>query len=465
MVMFLVVAIVHFVCSFQFSNDRFTVPRIADSESLLLPRTRPIVAQSSRRSAGSEDMIVPSHWIVPEGVSFGSLDKLKLCARNSDNSARNRDENAKLCTVATRAIGLNFADVFCLLGLYSAANQVRGTADFCPGLEYSGVIVDDPTGTYCPGQRVLGFTRFGAFSDIVQVPHFYLYPLPDRWTFVQGAGFLVQALTAWHGLVQVGHMPLVDKETTYITLIHSAAGGVGLWAAEIAARRGAVVIGLVGSADKVKVFEDRILPLSPRSCAMIRGTEGTFGPRLASLLGRVYDCTIPTDIPTTRRLSYLRDEGKGVDIVMESLGGKYFTESLEALNRGGSLVTFGSTSYVNPGLNINKIRLIWRYLTRPRIDPGILTSRNIQLAGFNLIYLTDKPEELRRELCDLIGCLNGMSAIDTTTTNHVLLDGVTPPIIGDVFDFRTGAIEALERLKSGNTVGKVVLDNSYNDGN
>ena len=443
------VAIFYTVNSFQFSNER----------CIAFPRTRVALSLHSTKEER------PSHWIVPEGVSFGSLDRLQFRVRDSDKSTRNRDEKVELCTVATKAIGLNFADVFCLLGLYSAANQVRGSADFCPGLEYSGVIVDDPTGTYLPGQRVLGFTRFGAFSDIVQVPPHYLYPLPDRWTFVQGAGFLVQALTAWHGLVQIGRMPLVDKDTTYVTLIHSAAGGVGLWAAELAARRGAVVIGLVGSADKVKVFEDRILPLSPRSCAMIRGTEGTFRGRLATLLSRVHNCTIPSDIPIKRTLLYLREEEKGVDIVMESLGGQYFTDSFEALNRGGSLVTFGSTSYVNPGLDINKIRLIWRYLTRPRIDPGTLTSRNIQLGGFNLIYLTDKPKELRQELYDLICCLNGKTGnVAANTPNAVLLDEVTPPIIGDVFDFRTEAIQALERLKSGKTVGKVVLDNSYNKG-
>jgi NADPH:quinone reductase-like Zn-dependent oxidoreductase len=137
------------------------------------------------------------HWVVPEGVPFGSLDKLQFRPMNLNE----KDATNMLCTISTRAIGLNFADIFCILGLYSAANQVRGNAAFCPGLEYSGVIVDDPTGTFSPGQRVLGFTRFGGYSDFVQVPPYFLYPMPDHWSFVQGAGFLVQALTAWHGLV------------------------------------------------------------------------------------------------------------------------------------------------------------------------------------------------------------------------------------------------------------------------
>ena len=360
------------------------------------------------------------------------------------------------CRVSTRAIGLNFADIFCLLGLYSAANEVRGDNYFCPGLEFSGVVIDDPTGTFQKEQRVLGFTRFGSYADIVEVPPEFLYPLPSNWTFQEGASFLVQSLTAWHGLVEIGRLPN-GKES--VVLIHSAAGGVGLWASEMAARRGAIVIGVIGSAGKQHVFEHRILPLSPKSRILIRGDEKTFGKRLAQLLSEVHGTT--ESLPSNQELQYLRDCEYGIDMVMESLGGQYFTDSFEAINPGGALVTFGSTSYVSPGLSINKLRLIWRYLTRPRLDPGVLVSRNIRLAGFNLIYLTERTDDLRRELRDCIQCLSGNKNVQSLA-DFPPLDPVTPPVIGDVFDFRTKTIEALERLKSGKTVGKIVLDNALN---
>ena len=406
-------------------------------------------------------------WMVPAGVSFGSLDKLEWHPMMMTNTTTT-ETSTTLCTVSTRAIGLNFADIFCILGLYSAANEIRqdnNNKAFCPGLEYAGIVLDDPSHTFTPGQRVLGFTRFGAYADVVQVPPHFLYPLPSNWTFIQGAGFIVQALTAWHGLVEIGRMPVVADDANnnndmLVVLIHSAAGGVGLWASEIAARRGALVIGVVGSDTKAKAFEDRILPLSPCSRVMVRGEERTFGQRLAQLLGEIHSYSKEiSSLPSQNQLEYLRKEGQGIDIVMESLGGQYFSESFEALNRGGALVTFGSTSYVSPGLNINKIRLIWRYLTRPKIDPGTLTSRNIRLAGFNLIYLTDMPKQLRRELRECILCLSGINETDETSEDYIPLDTVTPPIIGDVFDFRTETIQALERLKSGATIGKVVLDN------
>jgi NADPH:quinone reductase-like Zn-dependent oxidoreductase len=413
----------------------------------------------------------PHSWIVPQGVSFGSLDKLKFDRIEESSASTTTNTEEGLCRISTRAIGLNFADIFCLLGLYSAANQVRDGNDvaFCPGLEYSGVVVDDPTHTFAKGQRVLGFTRFGAYADVVQVPPYFLHPLPDHWSFRQGAGFMVQALTAWHGLVEIGGMPNVVKnkqKAPYVVLIHSAAGGVGLWASEIAARRGAIVIGVIGTPEKARTFEDRILSLSPKSRTLLRGEERTFGRRLAELLCDVHGIAT-TNLPDDEsELEQLREDGRGVDLVMESLGGQYFTDSFEAMNKGGSLVTFGSTSYVSPGLSINKLRLIWRYLNRPRVDPGTLTSRNIRLAGFNLIFLTDTPDELRRELRECILCLGGSSADQMGSTSSderfIPLDNVEPPVIGETFDFRTQSVEALERLKGGKTVGKIVLDNSDN---
>lgn len=98
-------------------------------------------------------------------------------------------------------------------------------------------------------------------------------------------------------------------------------------------------------------------------------------------------------------LTTLRECGKGVGIVMESLRGRYFPDSFESfLNSGGALVTygststsvlsgalvtFGSTSYVSPGLGKNMLRFPWRYLNRPQINPGTLIARNMQVSKRN----------------------------------------------------------------------------------
>ena len=394
-------------------------------------------------------------WMVPKGVKFGKLDKLQFIA----NDEKSLDNEKGLVKIATKAVGLNFADVFTVNGLYSAANQIRNGENFIPGLEFSGVVMEDSSddGNFNKNDRVLGFTRFGAYSDIVKVPPVFLKRLPDSWSFAEGASFIVQALTAWHGLVEIGRMPRIANKSTeqkpYVVLVHSASGGVGLWASEIAARRGAVVLGIVGSASKFDIFNDRIKNLSPSSQVMLRGEERDFSQRLANKLKEMH--SLHDRDSNDSDLSQLAESGNGVDIVMESLGGKYFTASFDSLNSGGCLVTFGSTSYVSPGLGLNFFRLVQRYLTRPKIDPGTLTSRNIRLCGFNLIFLTEKTDDLDRELNECISCLSGDGDTDE-------LDNMQPPVIGNMFDFRTQAVDALERLKSGQTIGKVVLENPHN---
>ena len=90
------------------------------------------------------------------------------------------------------------------------------------------------------------------------------------------------------------------------------------------------------------------------------------------------------------------------------------------------------------------------------VDPGELTGRNIRIGGFNLIFLTENTEKLSRALEDCIACLGGCDDHSADALSHV-----TPPVIGCVHDFN-GAIEALTALRSGTTVGKVVLSNSDN---
>ena len=469
-----------------------------------------------------ESKPVPSSWTIPKGVRFGRLDRLSFLpmeeekALFSSPAPTNQQGNGSTGRIrlATKAIGLNFADIFTVLGLYSAANEERGSglSAFVPGLEFAGTVLEDhPSGTYQKGDRVLGFTRFGAYSEVVAVPPEFLLPLPDAWTYAQGAGFLVQALTAWHGLVEIGRMPLVTTTTNstttsaatppgngeattttssssskpFVVIVHSASGGVGLWASEIAARRGGTVLGIVGDASKVGVFEDRIVAsgISPTSRAMIRGREGDFPERLARELQTIHggggggnnNSTDDAAAAVVPSLSALARVGSGADMVMESLGGNYFRASFGALNDGGALVTFGSTTYSSPGRGgINLPRLVWRYWNRPRIDPGDLTARNLRICGFNLIFLTEQTTRLRRELSECVACLGGNNNNTPTvvdaggnedaTTNGVpppllSLDGVTPPLIGETFDFRTEAVDALEKLKSGTTVGKVVLVN------
>lgn len=413
-------------------------------------------------------------WTVPDCVSFGDLSRLALTGAAP---ATKEDTSQQLVTVATKAVGLNFADVFTLLGYYKAANEVRtkNMHAFCPGLEFSGVVVDVAEGIteFQKGDRVYGFTRFGAYADQVQVVPDTLQKLPSNWSFEQGAAFLVNALTAWHGLVTVAGMPLVESKSSlspYVVVVHSAAGGVGLWASEIAARRGAVVVGIVGQHEKKRqAFLDRIQHICPAAQCMVRPKSPN---EFASALRRVIikaraeagqepasdSCVVPETSQS------LVEQGWGADIVMECYGGPYFQPSLDVLNAGGSLATYGSTTYNGSSANKNRLAflpLVWKYLTRPRIDPGELTGRNVRVGGFNLIFLTERTDALRQALQDCIACLTNEEEEEVGSPLVQGLNSVTPPTIGAEFDF-TKAIDALQALRSGATVGKVVLVNRDN---
>ena len=153
-------------------------------------------------------------------LKAGNIKNLKIVEENLPDPA------AHEVTIAVKSIGLNFADLFAIWGLYSATPK----GVFVPGLEYSGVItkVGKDVQQAKVGDRIMGVTRFGAYATHLNIDHRYAIPLPEDWTFPEGAAYLVQMMTAYYGLVYLG--AIQDGSTV---LIHSAAGGVGLWANRI----------------------------------------------------------------------------------------------------------------------------------------------------------------------------------------------------------------------------------------
>ena len=166
-------------------------------------------------------------------LKAGSMSNLKLVTEDLPDPADGE------VTVEVKAIGLNFADIFAMFGLYSATPK----GVFVPGLEYSGVIAKIGKGvtTVKVGDPVMGVTRFGGYTTHLNIGQEYVIPLPNDWNFEEGAAYLVQVLTAYYGLTFLGR--LEENETV---LIHSAAGGVGILANRIAKKKNAYTIGTVG---------------------------------------------------------------------------------------------------------------------------------------------------------------------------------------------------------------------------
>ena len=345
--------------------------------------------------------------------------------------------------IKVKAVGLNFADVFSVLGLYQATPD----CPFTPGLELCGVVesigpprTNLPEGTVVPeykiGDKVMAVVRFGAYATVVNAPCHQTRPVPEEWSFAQGAGFLVQGLTAFYALRGLGDVRVGQK-----VLIHSAAGGCGTFGVGICKAVGAHPIPVVGSDRKKKVLMERFPDINSDEI-IIRPKEGQlFGPAVKKAAGciavRLGETNDTSDQNTL-------DEYASCDIVMDATMGDFFAGGWDNLSKGGGrYVVYGAADLTPAGdLSIFDVKgwlkLAYKYLKRPFVDPTNLPGENKSVMGFNLIWMFHKVVVLGELLRDLIA-----------------LELLAPPV-GEEFKF-SEADKALRRFQSGETTGKVVL--------
>lgn len=310
------------------------------------------------------------------------------------------------------AIGVNFADIFACLGLYSATPG----GSFVPGLECAGVIEGFGPGgaaerSWRVGDRVIALTRFGAYATALNASLDHLLAVPEGWTTQQAAAYPVQALTAWYGLVQLGAVSAGDT-----VLIQSAAGGVGLRALELIAALGARPVAVVGTEQK-----RRFLALERGLAAesvVLRGGRG-FGERLDRALESV--------------------GSDGFDCVLDAVLGPGFQPGFERLRPEGRYVLYGAADFMSRGARPAYARLGWRWLRRPGLDPLAMISMNRSLMAFNLIWLWEQADRLP-------GALRAMEPLFRRPSD---------PLLALPF---SAAADALRLLQQGDTVGKLVLD-------
>lgn len=325
----------------------------------------------------------------------GNIDDLKLITEELPEPGEEE------VTVRISAVGLNFADVFALTGLYSATPK----GSFVPGLEYSGTIIKigENVPQFSVGDKIMGVTRFGAYTDFLNINYKYVSRLPNNWSFEEGASFITQALTAYYALHPLGAL---KKNQT--VLIHSAGGGVGILANRIAKLSNAYTIGTIGDSSKIPLLQK----------------EG-------------YDAWI------VRSESFYDDLKKALgqrelNLVLECIGGKIFEDSYRALSSGGRIVTYGSANFTPNSYSPNWPSVIWNYLFRPRLDPLAMTTENKSVMAFNLIWMWDKIEELTQILKELFSL------------------ELSPQLVGREYPFEK-ALDALAYFQSGKSVGKIVL--------
>ncbi|MEX2189208.1 MAG: zinc-binding dehydrogenase [Bacteroidota bacterium] len=307
--------------------------------------------------------------------------------------------------VGTRFIGVNFAEVFARLGIYPGIPD----PPFVPGIEFSGIVKEAGLGVraFKPGDRVMGFSRQGAYAESVCVHEDHVMKIPRRMSLQEAAAFPVAFLSAYHGLVTLAHARRGEK-----LLLHAAAGGVGLAAIQIAKHLGLEIFATAGSSEKLLVAERK-------------GADHVLNYRNE-------DFSIPIKRAT---------DGYGVDIVLDSVGGSIFRKSWKLLAPMGRYVLYGFASVAGKG-GLNRLKMIKEAVQVPLIFPPSIVSRNVSLIGFNLYFLSHKVQYLKGATKQLLNWYEKK---------------IIAPHVGTMFPFAE-IPRAHEFLQSRQSIGKVIVE-------
>jgi NADPH2:quinone reductase len=219
--------------------------------------------------------------------------------------------------VAIRAAGINFPDILMAAGEY----QLKPPLPFTPGVEAAGDVVEanDADGV-AVGDKVIVKMRHGAYCDEAVVTPSQLTSLPSTFDYAEGATFLAGHGTAYHALIDRGHVQKGE-----VLLVHGAGGGVGLAAVEMGKMLGATVIAAASSEEKLAI-------------AKARGAD---------------HLVLYAREPFRDAVKRITD-GRGADVVFDPVGGEIFENSMRCIAWGARLLVIGFTG----GIGLAKTNLL-----------------------------------------------------------------------------------------------------------
>ncbi len=288
--------------------------------------------------------------------------------------------------VEVRALGISWPDLLLSKGRY----QLKPELPFQLGVDFAGVVRSAPEGSgFSAGDRVACVLPYGGGADLVAVGADAVFPLPDALTFEQGAAIGMNYLTAEFALVTRGQIGSGDT-----VLVHGAAGGVGTATIQVARGLGARVIAVVSTEAKAEV-------------ARAAGADETVP--VVGFLAAVKELT----------------DGRGVDAVVDVVGGDLMTDSLRVLAPLGRVLVVGFTAGAIPEVRVNRLLL-----------------NNIDVRGVGWgAYAMVRPGFMRAQWDALVPMMES---------------GVIDPPIGEVYPLDRVA-DALADMEARRTLGKSVV--------
>jgi NADPH2:quinone reductase len=321
-------------------------------------------------------------------------------------SLRISDPGPDELIIWVQASGVNFADLLQRAGLYASAPKLP----YILGFEAAGEVIScgESVKRFSPGDRVVALVRTGGYGQKIVVPERAVFPLPEGISYEVGAAIPVNYLTAWFCLRTMGNLRPGER-----VLIHSAAGGVGIAAVQIAREVGAEIFATAGSKDKV-LFLEKI------------GVQHPINYREANFADRIEDITLK----------------EGVDLILDPIGGRTTLHNRRILAPLGRLVLYGLASAMSHRKR-NWFRALWAWAQTPRFDLYNLIGRNIGVFGFHLALLGSKETAIAEAFTQIIDRVVG---------------GRFAPVVAERFPLsQQGAIAAHEFLHERRNIGKVVL--------
>jgi len=289
--------------------------------------------------------------------------------------------------IKVRAAGINFADMLFRRGQYAMQPKLPDT----PGLEAAGEIEAVGAGVtnFKPGQRVAALGN-KMYAEYALAPATQVIPIPDSLSFEHAAAFPVQVLTAWH-MLHTSHKTGPGQTV----LVHSAAGGVGIVAVQIAKAAGARVIGTVSSASKAALVKEY------GADDVINYATQDFAAEANRLTG-----------------------GRGVDLILDAVGATTLDKGLTCLAPFGHLILYGRAGGPPEPLNLFK-----------------LFEKSTAVSGFVLYTVAAVPDVMSRGIEESF---------------KLIAEGKLKLLVGKSFPLAQ-AVEAHKFIESRQSTGKLVL--------
>ncbi|XP_043957181.1 synaptic vesicle membrane protein VAT-1 homolog [Gambusia affinis] len=331
-------------------------------------------------------------------TGYGGYDKVKLQVKKGKPALK-----AGEVLVRVKVCGLNFADLMARQGLYDRLPSPPVT----PGMECSGVVeaVGEEVTDRKVGDKVMVLNRFGLWQEVAVVPASHTFLIPDGMSFEEAAALPVNYITAYLMLFDFGNL-----RPNQSVLVHAAAGGVGIAATQLCKTVKDVTVFGTASASKHEAI-----------------SQGG--------VTHAIDYRTKDYVEEVRKIS-----PKGLDIILDPLGGSDTHKAYNLLKPMGKLITYGAANML-AGQRKNLIAVAKNWYHQFSIHTLNLIQGNKSVCGFHLGYLDGEVELLTQAM---------------NTILDLYKQGKVKPRIDSTWHLEQVG-DAMRKMQERNNIGKVIL--------